>query len=402
MVFPPLCLLSACTAGKQPKAATATEKAPSLAASQPDPAGAQRNGADKLAGASEPSADESKFPLSEEVVEAVTKPSPADGSKHPAAAKVEAALQERKARHYDEAFKELRAALDLSPPPALTAEIWFTIGETEFLKGQNAKEGRISGVEPEGCYLNAAKTLSDLIQRYPREAKTAEGAYLLGSSYLLLEDMEKALEAYQHAFNDYPGSPQRAGALLRIGICQASLDEPLKAQEIFSRVVREFPDKKAETSKARKYLEEIRVVGKRAPQLGTSEWLFGNVGKEGIGTFDGEVLALIFFATWCENCSHELPHVRALIKRWSPMGITFLGVANPDDPKNTLPVDVYVKKNNVEFLDVALDRKSSCWFSYNVSGLPAGVLIDRKGIVRWRGHPAFFPRPLAEKILKER
>src|SRR3989454_5953972 len=287
MVMSFLSLLLGCTAGKPQKEAAATEKPP-LATSQPAPAEAQRkNGeGEKRSEAAEPSSEESKFPLSDEVVEAVKKPSPSDGSKHPASAKMEAAIQERKARHYDEAFKELRAALELSPPPGITAEVLFTIGETEFVKGQNAKEGKLTGVEPEACYLNAVKALEDEIQRYPKEAKTGEAAYLLGSSYLLLENIEKALDAYQHAFNDYPGSTQRSGALLRMGICQSCLDEPLKAQEIFSRVVREFPEQKGDSTKARKYLEELKVVGRQAPQLGTSEWLFGDVVKEGIRSFD--------------------------------------------------------------------------------------------------------------------
>src|SRR5262245_49578253 len=120
-ILPLLSLLSACMAGKPPKEATATEKAPSLDASQPGPAEVQPSAtaSEKPAPVSEPSADEGKFPLSEEVVEGVKRATPSDGPKHPASVKLEAALQERKARHYDEAFKELRAALELNPPPSL-------------------------------------------------------------------------------------------------------------------------------------------------------------------------------------------------------------------------------------------------------------------------------------------
>jgi hypothetical protein len=81
--------------------------------------------------------------------------------------------------------------------------------------------------------------------------------------------------------------------------------------------------------------------------------------------------------------------------------VVFLGVANPDDPKSTQPVDFYVQKNQIPFQDVALDRGGNSWGPYRVGSLPAGVLIDRKGVIRWRGHPAFFPGPLTEQLVSE-
>ena len=144
------------------------------------------------------------------------------------------------------------------------------------------------------------------------------------------------------------------------------------------------------------------MVGLPAPPLRVPEWLLGLVGPKGLKTFDGEVVVLVFFATWCENCSAEMPHLRSLMKAWAPRGVVFLGIADPEDPKNTQPVDVYVKKNEIQCLDVGLDRGSRCATDYLVAGRPAAALLDRKGVVRWRGHLAFFPRPLLEKALDEK
>ncbi len=115
-----------------------------------------------------------------------------------------------------------------------------------------------------------------------------------------------------------------------------------------------------------------------------------------------KLVAVVFFATWCPNCRKELPHLRHLVKRWESRDVVFLGVADPDDPQSTLPVETYVQKNRLSFFEVALDKGSLASGPYRVSGFPAAALIDRKGIVRWRGHPAFFPNSLVEKLLKEK
>ena len=310
------------------------------------------------------------------------------------------ALQLRKTLKHDEAVSLLREGLGSDPPPRLASELLFAVGETLFTKGQDATKDKLPGVEPEPCYEEAIKCLEDLVARYPKEEKTARGNYLLGSCFLVLGDLKKALPLYQATFDKYPSFEDRLQTLVRVGVCQAGLGMTDQARQTYQRVLREFPEK--ENSKTRKYLMELQVAGRQAAPLHVNEWLFGHAGPEGLKGFQGEVVFLVFFATWCENCSGEVPHLRRLISKWTPRGVIFLGIANPKDPKSTMPVQVYVEKNNVAYLDVALDETEASWIPYNVTTLPAGVLIDRKGVVRWRGHPAFFSNPLTETLLGEK
>jgi thiol-disulfide isomerase/thioredoxin len=110
----------------------------------------------------------------------------------------------------------------------------------------------------------------------------------------------------------------------------------------------------------------------------------------------------VFFATWCENCKKELPHLRSVMQKLEKSDVVFLGVANPEDTRNPITVDAYVPQHRLEFFDVALDRGNGSSPAYGVSAFPAAVVIDRKGTIRWRGHPAFFPRPLVDKLLEEK
>lgn len=320
---------------------------------------------------------------------------------------VEGAIEEarnlRKARRYAEAIDVLEKALAARPPASLTAKVLHARGEIEFREGQDARSNE-AHAEAEAAFARALATLDEVLRRYPGEEAAPSAAYLRGSSYLMLDDVRSARDAYRLAFDRYPGAEIRPQALLRVGVCQAGLGETAGAVATFRRLLEEFrdPQHASQTSKAAKYLRELGLVGTRAPPIAAGRWVYGLASPRGIETFSGEVVVLVFFATWCENCAEEIPHLKRLIARWDEAGAVFLGVANPDDPKNPLSPEAYVEKNDLRFRDVALDAGGKSWTAYRVDALPASAVIDRKGTIRWRGHPAFFPGPVVADCLAER
>ncbi|MGQ9590853.1 MAG: redoxin domain-containing protein, partial [Planctomycetota bacterium] len=337
-------------------------------------------------------------------------PPPSEGSAEPSPAEraaVESALGEarslRKARRYAEAIGVLEKTLAARPPAGLAAKLLYARGEIEFREGQDAR-AKEAHAEAEAAFARALATLDEVVRRYPREETAPSAAYLRGSSYLMLDDVRSARDAYRLAFDRYPGADVQAQALLRVGVCQAGLGDTADATATFRRLLAEFREPKyaSQTSKAAKYLRELGLVGMRAPPIAADRWLQGLAAPEGIETFSGDVVLLVFFATWCENCAEEIPHLRHLIARWGGAGAVFLGVANPDDPKNPLSPEAYVEKNGLRFHDVALDAGGKSWTAYRVDSLPAAAVIDRKGTIRWRGHPAFFPGPVVATCLAER
>lgn len=52
---------------------------------------------------------------------------------------------------------------------------------------------------------------------------------------------------------------------------------------------------------------------------------------QSLGQFEGKVVVLNFWATWCAPCREEMPGFARLQKRWGPRGVQFVGLAN-DDP----------------------------------------------------------------------
>lgn len=324
------------------------------------------------------------------------------GPTTPAEAKIEAALNLRKLQKFDEALAALKEVNGMNPPPKVRLDALYRSGETWFRKAQAAQEEKLPGITAEPCYREAIKILGAAVKDFPQEETTPDCVYLTASSHLMLGELDKAMIEYGKAYSNYPKFDRRHVALTRIAVCQAGLDDARGALNTLRRVLSEFPKQTAaEKTKVNKYIGELALVGRRAPEIRASKWIEGMVGPEGIRTFDGEVIVMVFFATWCDHCRAELPSLRALMKEWSARGVTFLGVCDPDDPKSTEPVDVYVKKYDLPFLDVALDQRSSTNQAYNVRGFPAGVLIDRKGNIRWRGHMSFFSEMLLAKTVAE-
>jgi tetratricopeptide (TPR) repeat protein len=305
----------------------------------------------------------------------------------------------RKRESFDEAVRLLEGAAKRETAGKLAAEIRLELGQALFQKGQAALQGKLEGVEPEPSLIAAIRVFEEIVAGYRELDEAGDAAYLVGSSHILLGDMERALRAYEKAYGDFPASKRRATALLRIGVCQAGVGEVEKARATFRKFLADHPADR-EARKVNQYLHQMQIVGSPAPRLAPRAWLH-NVLPRGLDDLRGDVVVVVFFATWCENCKNELHHLKREMERWSREGVSFVGVADPDDPKAVSPIDFYVQSNAIDYLDVALDHGGRLAAAYRATSFPAVAIIDRKGIVRWRGHLTFLSHTLLERLLRE-
>ena len=332
-------------------------------------------------------------------------PSKAEGpskTKSQAAAErdLERGIKLRKERKYARAATILRHALTRNPPEDLAGTLLFEVGQAQFLMAKESldRDRRAAG---EKLLRETLGIFQSVMKNYPNARRTASASYMTGSIYLLLGEPQKALQAYRQTFVRYRQYASRSRVLLRVGVALVNLDRIPEAVATFGRVIREFPERTGDAATASKYIEQLAMVGRKFTPLRAGTWLNNLVDDEGLASFEGEVIVLVFLATWCSSCTDEIPHLRRLIKRWSDKGVVFIGALNPNDPKNTEPVVLYVEKSDLDFLDVALVDNQRAWDAYRARRLPAAVVIDRRGIVRWRGHPAMFPTYLTDKALAE-
>lgn len=56
-------------------------------------------------------------------------------------------------------------------------------------------------------------------------------------------------------------------------------------------------------------------------------------GAQALGQFQGRVLVLNFWATWCGPCREEMPAFARVQARWKDRGVQFLGVSAEEAPK---------------------------------------------------------------------
>jgi peroxiredoxin len=92
----------------------------------------------------------------------------------------------------------------------------------------------------------------------------------------------------------------------------------------------------------------------------------------------GQVVMVNFWATWCGPCRQELPHLNRLYEKYHAAGFQLLGVNVDDDVAKAADL---AGKLGVKF-PVLFDTDKRVTRTYDMSAMPATVLIDRDGRVR--------------------
>jgi peroxiredoxin len=104
-----------------------------------------------------------------------------------------------------------------------------------------------------------------------------------------------------------------------------------------------------------------------------------------ISEWDGSLIVLNFWATWCPPCAREMPLFQERHVAHSADGLTILAVAI-DDPGITA---AFVADFGIEFpVLVGQDDAMAVAEAYGntIGALPYTVLIDRSGVVRLAHH----------------
>lgn len=93
-----------------------------------------------------------------------------------------------------------------------------------------------------------------------------------------------------------------------------------------------------------------------------------------------EVVLLDFWATYCEPCKAEFPHLRAMYDAQKAKGLLVVGVAM-DGPETSADLPAFVRRFGIDF-PVVVDDDSRIASLYNPKkSMPLSVLIDRTGAI---------------------
>jgi thiol-disulfide isomerase/thioredoxin len=92
--------------------------------------------------------------------------------------------------------------------------------------------------------------------------------------------------------------------------------------------------------------------------------------------FDGQVLLVAFFATWCPPCIQEIPTFIALQDSYKSKG--FSVVAFSVDEGDLAPLKRLIDKNGINYPVLLADSDVTRSFG-GVTGIPVVFLVNRKG-----------------------
>lgn len=120
------------------------------------------------------------------------------------------------------------------------------------------------------------------------------------------------------------------------------------------------------------------IVGQRRP-----DFKLPNLEGETVAMslWDGEVVLVNFWATWCAPCRDEIPHLIELQRRYGGQDFRVIGIAIDEQD----PVKTFSKKFGINYpiligpqQGIGLTRR----FGNNFGVMPYSALIDRQGIIR--------------------
>ncbi len=135
-------------------------------------------------------------------------------------------------------------------------------------------------------------------------------------------------------------------------------------------------------------------VGYPAPDI----TLYGIDGKSyKLSDFRGRPVLLSFWAPWCAPCRREMPSMNRLAEHLNGR-LVVLAVVTDFDSK----AEVKTLVRTLRFSQpVLLDSQSVAARTYKIQVLPTNLLIDSKGIIRWRGSSRHWDSPASMKLVSE-
>jgi thiol-disulfide isomerase/thioredoxin len=116
-----------------------------------------------------------------------------------------------------------------------------------------------------------------------------------------------------------------------------------------------------------------------------------------LGQFQGKVVVLNFWATWCAPCREEMPGFVKLQERWKDRNVQFVGIANDEREKvrrfgDELRINYPLWTGGPEVMD--LSRR----LGNRLGVLPHTVILDADGRVVDSRVGVYREGPLEEKL----
>jgi peroxiredoxin len=103
-------------------------------------------------------------------------------------------------------------------------------------------------------------------------------------------------------------------------------------------------------------------------------------GKISLSDYEGDVVLVNFWATWCAPCRAEIPDFEAAYQDYKDEGFVVLGVNEQESAETVRPFADALGMN----YPILLDEQGQVMNQYRALGLPTSILVDREGVIQVR------------------
>lgn len=105
-----------------------------------------------------------------------------------------------------------------------------------------------------------------------------------------------------------------------------------------------------------------------------------------------KVSLLVFGATWCPHCVHEIPILKEYYNEFKEDGFEVLGIDIQESKKK---VKSFAERNKINY-PVVLDSNAKVARLYKVVGIPLNIVLDKNGVIVYKEN-----KPPSKEILEK-
>lgn len=119
-------------------------------------------------------------------------------------------------------------------------------------------------------------------------------------------------------------------------------------------------------------------IGKTAPQFQATTF---DGTKIQLSEFQGKVVLIDFWASWCGPCRQEMPFLNELHQKYRKTPFEIIAINIDDKIENAKKfID---RLSEPVHLTIVEDSKQQIPPLYDIKGMPTSILIDKEGVIRF-------------------